>query len=451
MKFSKKAAVLTASYLLSAMAVLVGFVIVKNLETDQYRLLSENNYRHAYSELCSAVSEVDTSLQKCVYAASPSAITSACAEVSAKTASAEMALGVLPLAEGDTENTSAFLSRVGDYASVLGKKAASGQELSDGGSENLQALSKAASSLSASLLSLENDLDSGRISIRELKETQQEAEKSAENAVPTDLAGGLRVLESQFPDVPSLIYDGPFSQHIEQMTPRMLENEPDVSDEEALENAASFLDCNPEELSEAYVRDGKLPVIAFSTGEKLLEVTRQGGKILFYKDNRQLSDVRNISPEEAVETAKQFLVNKEFNSMSPTYWTVEDGRILINFAYLENGVLCYPDLIKVSVSLSDGEITGFESLGYLMSHTERGLSNSGYDPNQYASQIPNSLAILSATVTVIPTDGKNEVLCYEYKCENGDGKHCLIYLNTENGNEEKLLLLLEDENGTLVV
>ena len=47
--------------------------------------------------------------------------------------------------------------------------------------------------------------------------------------------------------------------------------------------------------------------------------------------------------------------------------------------------------------------------------------------------------------------GKEERLCWEFKCEDGEGKHVIVYADASTGEEVKLLLLLEDENGTLVL
>lgn len=52
---------------------------------------------------------------------------------------------------------------------------------------------------------------------------------------------------------------------------------------------------------------------------------------------------------------------------------------------------------------------------------------------------------------MIPTSGENEVLCYEYLCENSDGLHVIIYINAQSGTQENIYILLEDENGTLVM
>ena len=43
----------------------------------------------------------------------------------------------------------------------------------------------------------------------------------------------------------------------------------------------------------------------------------------------------------------------------------------INFAYEKDHTTYYPDLIKVSVSLENGEIISFHQRGYLANHRER--------------------------------------------------------------------------------
>ena len=58
---------------------------------------------------------------------------------------------------------------------------------------------------------------------------------------------------------------------------------------------------------------------------------------------------------------------------------------------------------------------------------------------------------ISEGLALIPTEGKEERLCWEFKCEAEDGTHFIVYADALTGEEVKLLLLLEDENGTLVL
>ena len=61
--------------------------------------------------------------------------------------------------------------------------------------------------------------------------------------------------------------------------------------------------------------------------------------------------------------------------MVPTYAMRADNIAVIPFAPEIDDVLIYPDLIKVNVALDNGEVVGYEALGYIMSHhTGRSLS-----------------------------------------------------------------------------
>jgi hypothetical protein len=57
----------------------------------------------------------------------------------------------------------------------------------------------------------------------------------------------------------------------------------------------------------------------------------------------------------------------------------------------------------------------------------------------------------SRGLALIPSDGENEIYCYEYKCESEDGRQVLVYINAQTGQEESILILLENESGTLVM
>ncbi|MGE4485413.1 MAG: germination protein YpeB, partial [Oscillospiraceae bacterium] len=98
-----------------------------------------------------------------------------------------------------------------------------------------------------------------------------------------------------------------------------------------------------------------------------------------------------------------------------------------------------------------GMITGFENLGYIMSHHTRDIQKAAVTETEAAAKVSPRPKILSHNLTIIPTNGKNEVFCHEFKCENEDGKHFITYINANNGREEKLLILLEDESGTLTL
>ena len=104
------------------------------------RLAMTNNYQHAFDELVTAVGEMESALQKSVYATSPTVAGAVCTEIFGKAMTAQMSLGVLPFSTYELEQTAGFISRVGDYAFALSRSAAAGESLSDEQRENLKTL-----------------------------------------------------------------------------------------------------------------------------------------------------------------------------------------------------------------------------------------------------------------------------------------------------------------------
>ena len=102
-RWSRKAKILVISFLAAAFAVTAGFALQGHRRAEGYRQLLQNGYEHAFSELTTAVSELDTALQKGVYATSPALISSLCTEIFGKAMSAQMAIGELPYGNVELE------------------------------------------------------------------------------------------------------------------------------------------------------------------------------------------------------------------------------------------------------------------------------------------------------------------------------------------------------------
>ena len=63
----------------------------------------------------------------------------------------------------------------------------------------------------------------------------------------------------------------------------------------------------------------------------------------------------------------------------------------------------------------------------------------------------NGLEVIENSMAVVPTDGENEVFCYEFLCKTADGQRMLVYIDAASGEEENMLILIEDETGILTM
>ena len=136
--------------------------------------------------------------------------------------------------------------------------------------------------------------------------------------------------------------------------------------------------------------------------------------------------------------------------MKETYYLKQEGMLTINYAYEQDGVIMYPDLIKVKVALDDGRILGIETTGYLNNHTVRDIIKIKISKDEAKKTLNKELNIMSEGLAVIPTEWESEVLCYEFKGQI-ENHEFLVYINADNGKEEDILIITNTPNGTLTM
>ena len=452
-KWGGRRLVRRVSFLAAAFAVTAGLAVQGQLEAAACRRALSNSRLHAFAELSANLNQLNTDLQKGVYATTPSMLGALCTQIFGRAMSAQMALGELPYGNIELEQTAAFLAKTGDYAAALSRSAAVNGICSDAEREGLRSLADAAATLSGQVAALQSDLLSGAATLEDVDAA--EARLSAREPAGQELAGSVyQTVESDFPALPALIYDGPFSDHIADRSSRMLADLPEVTQEDARLAAAKFFNLEAALFSLVSAGEGTLPAYGFSAavdgGELYVEVTRRGGLVLEAISSRS-AGAAVLTQEETAALARDFLARRGYPDMRESYFIDQGGVVTINFAATQGDVICYPDLVKVSVALDTGRVVGFESRGYLMNHVVRDLPSPAVAAEEAQAIVSPDLTVLSHQLALIPTGGAYEVLCHEFKCEDADGHHVIVYVNAQNGQEEKLLLLLEDENGTLVL
>lgn len=450
----RKTAITVISILAAALVGSTVFGIVKMKEAALDERYIAANYRHAFSELVTGITDVDTALQKSLLVTSPSMAGAVCTEVYGKAQTAKMALGILPFSTTDLEKTSAFIGKVGDYAYALSRKAAKGESFTQEEKDNLRALSETATLLAQNFKAMQEEIGSGLVGIDEYARTIENYDKSEEDIIPQTLGDRMSVVEQEFPEVPTLIYDGPFSDALKDVRPRMLEGKEEIDISKGRNYAAQFLGIRPEQVYPSGEMNGKLPSFLYEAkinGSTVnITVSKQGGVVYEAIASRAV-ERSELSSKEAIEAAKKFLERRGYKNMRESYYLISNNVLTANFAYVQNGVVCYADLVKVGIALDDGSLQSFESSGYITAHYERDIPAAAVSVEKAREKVPPDIKILGTGLTLIPTEGKNEILCHEFECEDANGQRYIIYVNALTGEQEKIFILLQDENGTLTI
>ena len=422
---------------------------VKALETNV-----ENNYNRAFNELVNYVDDIDTLLQKSMLVSSASQLSTISSELFRQTTAAKACLGQLPISEVQLENTEKFLSQIGDFTYMLSQNVINNKTISDEEYNTLSELSTYATNLNNSLIAMQQDIYDGKISFGTVSRNANKYLDNAVSAAGGDILSDFESVEKEFQEYPSLIYDGPFSEHIQNIKPVMLENQETITSDAGLAKAKEFLGSAGQNLS--YTGETQNTAIntysytaSYDDRDVYISMTKQGGFPLYFLDTRTVNS-ENITFEDAVSAAKDFLYSRGYSSLKESYYDKSDCVATINFAYEQGDVICYSDLIKVKVALDNGEILGFEANGYIMNHKHRDFAERTLTLMEAQERVNPHLSIDSTAVALIPKDNKQEVLCYEFK-GNHNGRNFLIYINVQTGAEEQILMLIESEDGILTV
>ena len=449
----KRTAILALSFLCAAAVALFGWALTEHARAIQGERAALAAGSRAFGELCASLTELDTALQKSLYATSPATAGALCTQVYGRAMTAQQALGALPLSGETLEKTAGFVSRVGDYAFMLSRSAARGAAYTGQERENLAALAEISEVLCGNLRQLRLDLLAGRLDMGELLAAPAAADGAEGAALPATLSGGLRLTEQEFPEVPSLIYDGPFSAHLDRAEPLALKGLPELTEQEALTEARALLGSRAAVKSLGKT-EGKLPTWNFSVREGSAETTLalsvRGARPVGLLCSRPVGEAK-LTTEEALEKARQYAARYGFAGAESSYHMTQGGVLTVNFAYVQSGVVCWADLVKIGVALDDGGLVSLEARGWLMNHRARDIPAPRVGEAEAAKAAGEGLTIESSRLSLVPRPGGEEVFCREFTCRGAAGRRFVVCVNALTGEQEKILILLEDETGSLTI
>ncbi len=433
--------------------VILGGIIYKKQR--EYKQVMENQYNLAFFELVDYVQNVENYLAKSLISTSPEHGAETLTKVWKEANLAQIYLSQIPINNEGLSNTAKFLNQVSDYSYSLSRKNIYNESLTQEDLNNLQDLHTYCVDLQNTLNQLSAEMTDGTISWKELT---KKGNTMFAQQVSNNSKDSFSNIDSNFGEYAGLIYDGAYSEHIDKADKKGLTGD-NVSEDQAKEVAINLVGSNKikEINSSGLSENANIPSYSFScilndsdkNNPVTISVSQKGGHIIFMNYNRNIN-AEVISQEDANKIGKEFLESKGYSNMKETYFLKQDGIMTINYAYAQNDVVVYTDLIKVKVALDNGEILGLETTGYLNSHTERQIPVPTISLEQAKSHLNPNLEILSEGFAIIPTEWKTEIFCYEFKGKV-DNTDFLVYINAENGKEENILVIINTPNGTLTM
>lgn len=444
-----------SSYLIFVLSVLLMAMVILNYQEKRAGAATavqlENQYRLSFYQLVDDVENLEISLAKSLVSNSPKEISLELSHIWRSAYEAQDNLARLPV-----ENMGAaqkFFTQVADFSYHIA-------EISESGIPadlrlNLEKIYLEAKFLSANLHELEMKAQKDSFNWYKLQQgTSQKISKIS-------FSRGFAEMQNRLVKYPGLIYDGPFSNHIKKEVLSL--DGKIISTAEAKEKADGILKTigisDSSHLKQIGENKGLIPSYLFehtklptasayavnSAKQTIyLELSQKGGEMVSLISDREIK-YQQISFKQALKRAQRFLQQQGYKQMVLTSYIEQKNTLIFSFVYRGQGVVYYPDLVKVKVALDNGEVMGFEGRQYLLAHHERKKEKPMLTAGQAEKLLNPEVAWEKTQLVLIPKEGKKEILCYECRVKMGKTRF-LVYLNAQTGEEEEILRLIEGKN-----
>lgn len=410
-----------------------GWLYMGGMQADMASIHTESLY-----ELNSIVDNLDTNLSKARVANTKNEQIILLNDIAVESEMAETILERLPMDMQLTQNITSFVNKMGDSAQSMLRSVANGRKLTESQIASLQYMYETNQQLKNTL----NEL----LSTASAKDITEMLRGNADSLMFVTFGE----IENTPVEVPQEIHDGPFAENTEQVSAKNLVGLEEISAARAEELAQSYFkdyDVTGVNCTGEVVAD-KLQcynvTVSTNDGDMWAQLSKFGGKVVEFNSYKDCSD-KNFSVERCIAIAEDFLSDLGFEDMKAV-WTSENGTTCnLNFAYVDDGVIVYSDMVKVKVCEERGIVTGMEALSYVLNHTDRKIASAGISKSEAREKLNTNLEVKTSRLTLIPTDG-GERLAWEFYGVYG-GNDYYVYVDAQSGQEIEMFTVVGTAQG----
>lgn len=444
-KTSNKA-LIVVTIILSIAVVALGILYGISMSSlNSYQATLENVYQKNFYELVDEVNNAETKLNKVLASNSASYKSKLLKEISKNAREAQTRLNMLPYSINGLSDTISFVNQVSGYTETLAKTLENGQNLSKNDEETLEKVYESIVNIKKFLNSMSKQMWEGY----NITDSSLKLDGDYNN-----LTSDMSAMNGEDIEYPTMIYDGPFSDSQVNKEVKGL-NFGEVSMETAKSNLGKVLTgVNMDNFDFQGESKGHFTTYDFSYEDEngaytFAQVTKKGGKLLTLS-SQNIYKTKKLELENAEKIALDFAKKADISNMKVVWSDVIGDDAFINLAPVIDGVIIYPDLVKVKVDLTKGNVLGFEASSYYMNHVDRKIMPTRITQSVAKAKLYSGLKVKDTRLALIPLEYDKEVLCYEFICTM-NGNTYYVYINAVNGAEENILKVIQTDNGNLLL
>jgi spore germination protein len=453
-----------------AFAFSLGWGIYEFRMLKEYKTATENQYKRALNDLANNLDEVETSMSKVMVASSPAQKVQYLGETWKGSESAVSKMAQLPADEVGISYIDTLLNQINDFSKAMTGKVASVETMTDQEQKTFNDMHDRVIEVNRAVQQLSTqfytdnlswtDKSPGilqKIGIGKLLKTDAQGNESDADQnkaggadvqqAATSVRGGLKQLDASLQKYPPFTYQGELDKHYVEKPLGLPAG--DINESKAVTVAQSFLkDIGYTEASPQVTGLSQGPMGGFNLTYQnvYLEVSKKGGVVTFYRDQRELSD-RQLDVKKAVDKAYTTLQKLGWNLVVTSTQDLGD-YVQVDAVPQENGVRLYPDKVRLTIAMDNGELTGLDADPYYAYHHDRNLTKV-LTLDQAKAKLNKNFKIVENRLAVISRLGTDEAFCYEFR-GTALGEEYLIYINAQDGSEEKISRIVNTPRGKLI-
>lgn len=409
-------------------------------QANSYSLQLENIYKKNYYELVDTVNTADMNISKLLASSSEDYQAKMLNDLAQGAKEMQSNIAALPLSSDNIVESVRFINQMSGYTQTLQEKIAQGGELTESDLKTLNEMHESLTEMKKYL----NQMSEKMIYGYSILDASNHIDGDYD-----DFSLDFAQIKSDDTEYPTMIYDGPFSDSVVNQKVKGLTGS-EISKDEAYKIVDSYFK-NISNLQYQGQTNGKFNtynyVLLNTDNQKVyVQVTKTGGKILTVSGHVD-SDVKNISMQQAEKIALDFAKGNGVED-ADIVWSEElDSQAYFNISPKQNGIILYPDLVKVKVDLENGNVIGYDAVSYWINHTSREISGATVTKEMAKTNIDTSFSIKNERLVLAPLDYNREVLCWEFECER-NGSTYYIYINANTNVEENILKVVKTNDGS---
>ena len=405
-----------------------------------YRYGLDNISRQSYYRLSEEISKMTASMNKLTVSATPKMQKSLLDDIVSSSAGAEAAVAVIIPETVNGEKTMKFINQVGDYCAYLQDRLDKGEKLSEEDKKNLNTFYEIALRFESALADMGVNAEAEGFMFIDEAGKQISAEFFTE-------------LENTTITYPSLIYDGPFSDSLEEVEPKMLKGEV-IDEKSGIKHVEKYLShISPTDIRFLGEATNGFKTLMFSAntteGMAYIDITKQGGLLADFNIAKEV-DNPLYEEETCIRTAKEFLLEMGYLSMEEVWVSNYNSVFYINFTYNVEDTVIYPDMVVVKVASDTNKVIGVEALNYVYNHDpDRNLVSPTLTEEEALANLSTEIKVENLRLALIPRDGGKEMLTYEIYGTRGEDKY-FVYIDATEGEEVNILRVIDSDKGMLL-